>query len=77
MDPVTPAPLTGPLAPRLHPDSHLVDAAADLFVRHSAAMVDGWCTRCDQPYPCPPAIHAAQVCQAAGVDPTAPEELAA
>jgi hypothetical protein len=73
---VTPAPLTGPLAPRLRPESHLVAAARDLYARHSAETVDGWCARCDEAYPCPPAIHAAQVCEAAGVDPAEPPESA-
>jgi hypothetical protein len=68
MDVVTPAPLTGPLAPRLRPDSHLVVAARDLLALHSASEADGWCLRCEQAYPCPPAVHAAQVCQAAGLD---------
>ena len=79
MDQVTPAPPTGPLAPRLSPDSHLVLAARDLLARHSGATVDGWCPRCEQAYPCPAAIHAAQVCQAAGLDPVEPpaQELAA
>jgi hypothetical protein len=80
MDVVTPAPLTGPLAPRLQPDSYLVAAARDLLARHSATAAEGWCTRCDEAYPCPPAVHAAQVCQAAGLDvPTepAPRSLAA
>ena len=68
MDVVTPAPLTGPLAPRLRPDSHLVVAARDLLARHGTSTADGWCLRCDESYPCPPAIHAAQVCRAAGLD---------
>jgi hypothetical protein len=72
MDVVTPAPPTGPLAPRLSPDSHLVVAARDLLARHGGATVDGWCQHCEQAYPCPPAIHAAQVCQAAGLDPAEP-----
>ena len=81
MDLVTPAPSTGPLAPRLSPDSHLVLAARDLLARHSGDAVENWCQRCDVSYPCPPAVHAAQVCRAAGIDPAEPralpEELAA
>lgn len=69
MDVVTPAPLSGPLAPRLKPDSDLVEAARDLVARHRASVVDGRCERCDEPYPCQMAAHAAQVCVAGGVDP--------
>ena len=69
MDLVTPAPLTGPLAPRLRPDSHLVAAARDLVARHQASVVDGRCQRCEEAYPCAMADHAAHVCLAAGVDP--------
>ena len=69
MDVVTPAPLNGPLAPRLEPGSHLVEAARDLVTRHHASVVDGQCQRCDEPYPCQMAEHAAQVCVAAGLDP--------
>jgi hypothetical protein len=49
-----------------------VVAARDLLAKHGSATVDGWCQRCEQAYPCPPAIHAAQVCQAAGLDPDEP-----
>ena len=71
MDDVTPAPLTGPLAPRLRPDSPLVSAARELVVAHRAGDPDANCARCEDPYPCPPTIHAALVCLAAGLDPQA------
>ena len=82
MDVVTPAPLTGPQAPRLEPDSHLVEGARDLVARHRASVVDGRCERCEEPYPCAMAAHAAQVCLAAGldpdsIDPSSAHELAA
>jgi len=69
VDIVTPAPLNGPLAPRLSPDSSLVVAARDLVARHRA--VDDRCPRCADAYPCPPTVHAALVCLAAGLDPQA------
>ncbi len=82
MDVVTPAPLSGPEAPRLRPDSHLVEAARDLVARHRASLVDGRCQRCEEPYPCAMAGHAAHVCLAGGLDPetialSPPHELAA
>jgi hypothetical protein len=45
-----------------------VVAARDLLARHGTSAADGWCLRCDESYPCPPAILAAQVCRAAGLD---------
>ena len=71
MDVVTPAPMTGPLAPRLSPDSPLVASARELVARHRAAVVDERCDWCADVYPCPPTIHAALVCLAAGLDPQA------
>ena len=71
MDGVRPAPMTGPLAPRLSPDSPLVASARELVVRHRDTVADDRCGWCADVYPCPPTIHAALVCLAAGVDPHA------
>jgi hypothetical protein len=69
---VSPAPMSGPSAPRLSPDSPLVIAARDLVVRHGAtAPRGGHCLSCSRPYPCPSIVHAALVCRAAGLDPAA------
>jgi hypothetical protein len=69
MDVITPAPLTGPLAPRLSPDSRLVAAATDLLGRHTAEA--GTCQGCGDPYPCGAGVHAVAVCLAAGLTPEA------
>jgi hypothetical protein len=69
MYPIEPAPLTGPLAPRLSPDSPLVITAADLLNRHKAEVGTSMCHGCGEPYPCGPGVHAAAVCLAAGLTP--------
>jgi Glycosyl transferase family 2 len=71
MDIVTPAPMTGPLAPRLSPDSPLVASARELVARHRETVADERCGWCADVYPCPATIHAALVCVAAGLDPQA------
>ena len=71
MDVVTPAPMTGPLAPRLRPDSPMVASARELVARHRASAPDGQCQWCTDVYPCPPTVHAALVCLAAGLEPHA------
>jgi hypothetical protein len=72
MNVVSPAPMSGPFAPRLSPDSPLVHAARDLVVRHGAtAPREGHCLSCGRPYPCPSIVHAALVCGAAGLEPEA------
>jgi hypothetical protein len=68
MDVIEPAPLTGPAAPRLNPDSSLVIAAFDLLARHTADQAESTCQYCGEGYPCPTGIHAALVCRAAGLD---------
>jgi hypothetical protein len=67
MYPIEPAPLTGPRAPRLSPDSPLVITATDLLNRHVAEVGSGMCEGCGEPYPCGPGAHAAAVCMAAGL----------
>lgn len=67
--PIRPAPPTGPQAPTLNPDSVLVRAAIDL-VRQHETNDRGECARCELTAPCPPAVHARQVVEAAGLDPT-------
>ncbi len=69
MDFVEPAPLNGPSAPRLPRGSLLVTAAVDLLTRHSTGE-HGTCRSCGEEYPCPAGVHAAAVCQAAGLDNT-------
>ena len=51
--------------------SALARTAIELAERH--AMTDGiqgepWCLKCWAPWPCGPAQHAREVCNAAGVD---------
>ncbi len=67
MYPVEPAPLTGPLAPRLSPESPLVITATDLLNRHVAEIGTSMCHSCGEPYPCGAGAHAAAVCLAAGL----------
>jgi hypothetical protein len=69
MHPIEPAPLTGPLAPRLSPDSPLVITATDLLNWHVAEVGSSMCHGCGAPYPCGPGVHAAAVCMAAGLTP--------
>jgi hypothetical protein len=67
MDVVEPAPLSGPSALRLDPESALVTGALDLLARHTK---DGLvCRGCMNPYPCQARAHAKLVCLAAGLDP--------
>ena len=66
---VEPAPLSEPVAPRLAPESPLVTAAVALLSRHTADLADSTCRRCGEAYPCDSGVHAAVVCQAAGLDP--------
>lgn len=67
---VEPAPLYGPWAPQLDPDSSLVRAAADLLAAHlplGNAGSEAVCARCGEGFPCPAAVHASFVCRAAGI----------
>jgi len=52
-------------------NSLLVRTAVELSERHPPSK-DGltgenWCLRCWAPWPCPPAVHAREVCEAAGL----------
>jgi hypothetical protein len=52
-------------------DSLLVRMAVELRERHAPSR-DGltgetWCLRCWARWPCPPALHAREVCEAAGL----------
>jgi hypothetical protein len=55
--------------------SSLVRTAVELAQRHSPRPgIDDepWCVRCWAPWPCVAARHAAEVCEAAGIDSTEP-----
>jgi hypothetical protein len=68
MDVIEPAPLTGPAAPRLDPESPLVTAAVALLGRHTVDEAERTCRSCGESYPCDSGVHAVFVCRAAGLD---------
>ena len=58
--------------PVVSSDSLLVRTAVELAERHAPSKGledEPWCLRCWQTWPCPPARHAREVCEAAGVAP--------
>jgi hypothetical protein len=69
MDVIEPAPLSGPQAPQLDPQSALVAAAEALLERHTAEETGSACRACGGAYPCEAGMHAALVCRAAGLAP--------